>query len=833
MNLGPTMRSGTLCVSATKLLLIITAVVMLNLAGCGPSTPATVNNDQQGPADPKGDSTAPVANPRDLPVQRAATLKIYSDPPGSLVYIDLAPVRNEKEGLALTPCEVEVPRGSYAVSVEKPGGKRATQKVDVQADRDLEFDVSSSPLELDDPSIMNAPLFEAAVGRSIPLRSLNTADKELDPYLTADGLTIYFASDRGGNRGVYTATRPSPYHEFPEAEIVQASSGADLPISPSVSNDGILMVYAVPEKSRLWQLSRSKGDGPFGNKEIARADEQGERAWRSAQLSGDGLRLYWTEEGDDSTITRAAVRPSAAQMFGKTLAFDLPGHHPHLSADGLRQFLFDGTTLKRSRRGTIKQSFGEPEVIAELQPDPYSLSPRHRQFWVTNDEQWLFYCDDPKSGGDLYVIRLSDGPGWGRTLVGKPIEDKMTVAKVETEEKPKPEAAPVDTVDARTQPLPYTTHWTKLAKLLEANKADEAVAAVRQAMDDTKLQGDRKLLAWDLELAEGLAEFNRDVQTALQALKPGETIRINGTRFEFVRYDDPTLHLKLKDKEITKKLTDLTPGDRVALADGPEKAEGAKALRFATYLYFQGKTNLTVAEGWLKRAGDDGEQFHERLAGRLLHQGTGELARGKVAEAIAFLDAVAAAGPGTTAARQASEKRETLYDALEWKAVGPRKWQTGPQGEFITDATRANGSYMMSERQYGDFELTCDWKVEGATALGGIFFRYKGQGKPLENGAKIHLANDPDLKRLDRFATGSLFAVTSPDLNASLPAGSWNTLRIQARGSAVQVWINSKQVLQTTLDKAIPDSGYIMLDGVAGGITYRKVLLYELTPTAK
>ena len=541
------------------------------------------------------------------------------------------------------------------------------------------------------------------------------------------------------------------------------------------------------------------------------------------------MRLYWTEAGDEATVTRAAIRSAPGKLFGKTLSFELPGHHPHLSSDGLRQFTFDGSTLQRARRGTIRQPFGPPEVVTELQPDGYRESAQHRQFWVTDDEQWLFYCNNPRSKGDLFVMRLSDGPGWGRSFVGKPVANKM-VAAVEPEEKTMTDPTPKDTVDPRTLPLAYTTHWAALLKLLEANKGDAAVTLVKQALQQKGMRDDRELLAWDLHLAEALAEFDRDVQQGLQSLKAGATVRIAGTRFEFERLDGETLHVKLKDKQLTRTLENFTPGERVALADtGPEKADAAKSLRFATFLYFQGKLYQSVADGWFKRTGDEAARFQERFAARLLHQGKAEMARANIAAAIGFLDAVApAAGPNSEAANQAILQRETLYNSLEWKPVGARKWQRGDQGEFTAAPPRSNGSYLASDRSYGDFELSCEWKVTEPTAMGGIYLRYSGKGKPLENGAKIHLANDPDLKKMDRFATGALFAIKSPDMNASLPTGQWNTLRIQARGDNVQVWINDKEVLKTTLAKGVPASGTVMLDGDVGGISYRKVLLFEL-----
>lgn len=811
-------------------------LLLLAAVGCGSNSTAPVGDPGNAP-ESAADTAPPVINPRDekLTDANAARVSVYSNPPGCMVFVDLAPVHNDKDGLALTPCEFILPHGSYSISVERPGGKRAAQPLQIEGDRDVEFDVSSSPGELDEPSLQNAALFEAAVGRAIPLASLNTTSQELDPFVSPDGRTIYFVSDRDGSRGIYTATRPTPFHDFGPPTIVLASSGADLPTSPSVSDDSLIMIYAVPEKSRIWQLTRTGVEARFDNKEIMRSDEKQARPWLSTQLSGDGLRIYWTEEAEDATVTRAAVRSAPTKLFGKTLAFDLPGHHPHLSDDGLRHYSFDGTKLLRYRRGSLRQPFGESEVVADIALDDYVASPQHRQFWVSEDEQWLYYCNDPRQSGDLFVVRLSDGAGWGRTYVGKSITDKMAVATSEPEDQPKPEMKPADTVDPRTLPLPYTTHWKTLEKLLESNAADEAVALVKQAQQQTNLAGDRELLEWDLQLAEALAGFNQDVLRGLQSLKPGAIVRVGGNRFEFDRFEAETLHLKLKDKEVTKKLSDLSPGERVSLAEaGPDKPDAATAFHFGTFLYFQGKLQHPVAEGWFKKAGPEGEQFDERLAARVLHQAKGELARGNTAAGIDFLDAVAAvAGPDTKAAKLATQQRATLYDTLTWNTKGPRKWQRGEQGEFSADLKRENGSFLVSDQTYGDFELTCEWKVQGRAAMGGILVRQSADGKPVEKGAKIQLANDPDLRKMDPFATGALFGVTSPDSNAGLPEGKWNTLRIQVRGKDVKGWVNGTEVLKATLPDTIPENGHVMLDGVLGGISYRKVLLYGLVDNAK
>ena len=820
-------------------LVSLIALMLLGTPGCGSSAKPKADDTEADVKSTAADmaSNPPVENPRDIPPgrhQRMAPLKVYSNPPGCMVFVGVEVVRGEGGTFAQTPLEVMVPRGKVTISVERPGGRRATQRVDAPAVEEVEFDVSSALEEGDkftEPSLLNAPFFEASVGRSLELKSLNSPEKDFDPFVASDGLSIWFVSDRGGVRGVYMATRASPYHDFEAPQIVGASGGSDLPASPTVTADGLMLVYAVPDKARLWQVSRKRDTAPFGSKEIIRTDEKSDRVWCSSQLSSDGLRLYWTEEGDD-LITRAAVRASASKLFGKTLKFELPGHHPHLSSDGLRHFSFDGAKLHRARRGSIKQPFGEPEVIAELKLDNYTVSTRHRQFWVTDDEQWLFYCDDPRSGGDLFLVRLSDGPAWGRSPLGTSIAEKVMVAKTE-DDKPKVEKPVEPQVDPRTLPLPYTSHWTELSTLLAAGKTDEALSFAQKSLTAKALANDRTLVTWDIEVAEHVAEFHRDVTRAAEALKPGSTVRVGVTRFDFDRREGDELHLKLKDKAVIKKIGELTPSDLVALADsGPEKADAAKALRIGIFLHFQGKSVEKVSEQWLKRALGEGEIFVDRLAARALIQAQQEIARSKFSDGIGFLDTAITVAPTSDSAKQATKEKETLYDKLEWKTVGNRKWKRGELGEFLADPVRSNGSYLMSEQQYGNLELTCEWKVTGPTAMGGVYLRYDGRGNPFENGAKIHLANDVAQKGVDQYSTGSLFGSDPPLSNASQPEGKWNTLRIRTRDKTVQVAINGKDVLKATLKKGVPASGHVVLDGVAGGISYRKVLVYEL-PTGE
>ena len=117
-----------------------------------------------------------------------------------------------------------------------------------------------------------------------------------------------------------------------------------------------------------------------------------------------------------------------------------------------------------------------------------------------------------------------------------------------------------------------------------------------------------------------------------------------------------------------------------------------------------------------------------------------------------------------------------------------------------------------------------------AKGAGGVFFRYRGRGDPYLFGYKIQLSDDFGSDSLDQQTTGALLNEVSPTTNAVGKRGEWNTLNMRVRGTHVVVTINGKKVLDHRADVTDrkPLRGTVMLDGVIGGISYRKTLLIQL-----
>jgi hypothetical protein len=720
---------------------------------------------------------------------------------------------------------------------------------------------------------LKSPFTQAKVGEPIELTTLNADGRAYDPCLSTDGLTIFFAAERTAGRGIYMATRPTPYEEFSEAELIEASSGSTPVASPSVTPNLLTVAFVVPDKGRIWTLTRSSPDVAFDKSSQPLKYRSGEtEIWRSIQLVDDGSKLYCVrQEGPEAACHVASRIGDAAgkskkkstkskevgevKGYGNWKSFPMPGTHPHLSLDGLRQYEFDGKSLSRATRKSTTTGFTPPQTIVELNVENYIQRADYRQFCVTDDEQWLFYSHDPREDGRLFALRLSSGPGWGFASRGKPLPAGTLIARKTddspTPDQPKPDepSKPNATVaaDPRTQPLPYAAFRAEFESLLAKREFEAAEKLVQARRADPVHEQDRETLGWDLDEVRLDLGFWKDLERALTQIKPGETIRLAGTSGEFTKFDKGVIEIKTRVKPLEKSLTDLPSGDLVALAERAiDRADEAAQLRIAAFLRSESKPAQALIKLRLDKAGVGGREFGERQARRKLHIVQLEFARENIGEGLVLIDDLVAFAPKSEAATQALGLRETLYTTTVWRPLGSMKWDTATPGVFTTTEPPETGgdakkkkksaaallenSYLISPRTFRNFQLALEWKTTGEAAHGGVYFRYAGQGPPRGNAFKIHFANDfASRANADRFSTGALFGLQKPSTNAVKRDGEWNTLVLRVDSDRVRAKINNVDVLDAPLsDPKISDTGYVCLEGETPGVTYRRVLVYEL-----
>jgi hypothetical protein len=127
-----------------------------------------------------------------------------------------------------------------------------------------------------------------------------------------------------------------------------------------------------------------------------------------------------------------------------------------------------------------------------------------------------------------------------------------------------------------------------------------------------------------------------------------------------------------------------------------------------------------------------------------------------------------------------------------------------PKGWKAVDGTlvrEASGGDLMTVDQFGDFELSLEWKLtKGGNS--GIMFRVTPEG-----GETWHTG--PEFQILDNAvhrdgknpitSAGSNYAVHPPTRDVTRPVGEWNDARLVVKGAHVEHWLNGVKVVDYEL----------------------------------
>ncbi len=113
-----------------------------------------------------------------------------------------------------------------------------------------------------------------------------------------------------------------------------------------------------------------------------------------------------------------------------------------------------------------------------------------------------------------------------------------------------------------------------------------------------------------------------------------------------------------------------------------------------------------------------------------------------------------------------------------------------------TEAVKPGDLYL--EGEYGDFELSFEWKV-AVGGNSGVKYRLTGYDGKLM-GPEYQLLDDerhPDGKKGPNRQTGALYDLKEADAGKKkMPAfGEWNITKIVAKGSVLEHWLNGVKVM--------------------------------------
>jgi hypothetical protein len=111
------------------------------------------------------------------------------------------------------------------------------------------------------------------------------------------------------------------------------------------------------------------------------------------------------------------------------------------------------------------------------------------------------------------------------------------------------------------------------------------------------------------------------------------------------------------------------------------------------------------------------------------------------------------------------------------------------------------GGHIVSDREYGNFELSLDWKIEQGGNSGVMYHvieapNYKA---PYETGPEYQMIDDegyPD-KLEDWQKTGADYAMNLPNEKKKLkPVGEWNFSKIIYHNGHVEHWLNGEKIVE-------------------------------------
>ena len=216
-----------------------------------------------------------------------------------------------------------------------------------------------------------------------------------------------------------------------------------------------------------------------------------------------------------------------------------------------------------------------------------------------------------------------------------------------------------------------------------------------------------------------------------------------------------------------------------------------------------------------------------------------------------FAAALSAAEPNQLTAAEKSAGWKLLFDGKSvtgWRSLKSEKPGAGWSATDGALTTVGKAGDLVTAEDFGDFELSLEWKVaEGANS--GVIYRVgltenqtyqTGPEYQVEDNIKGH-----DITPQSHIA-GALYDLVAPAKDFTKPVGEWNVTRITVRGWHVEHWLNGEKTVDVDLGNAAGRAliagskfktmpkfatllrGHIALQDHGDVVSYRSVKIREL-----
>jgi hypothetical protein len=167
-------------------------------------------------------------------------------------------------------------------------------------------------------------------------------------------------------------------------------------------------------------------------------------------------------------------------------------------------------------------------------------------------------------------------------------------------------------------------------------------------------------------------------------------------------------------------------------------------------------------------------------------------------------------------------------DLTGWETSGNAKW-TVEDGMLVgtQGANNAPGD-LFTAQSFGNFIVTLTYRTEWP-CNSGLWFRY--QSPQVAYQADILEYKNPEAYSGTLYCPGKMFLAINKDKELVDREG-WNTIKVQAEGDHVQIWLNGRQVADVHDDTTASGKiGFQVHPGAEFGpmkIVVREILLKEL-----
>ena len=200
---------------------------------------------------------------------------------------------------------------------------------------------------------------------------------------------------------------------------------------------------------------------------------------------------------------------------------------------------------------------------------------------------------------------------------------------------------------------------------------------------------------------------------------------------------------------------------------------------------------------------------------------------------------------------------QSLNGWKNYNAPGITGW-TVQDGCLAASGTGADlTGYIITEKQYANFDLTFDWKIASAGNSGVIYHALEGEkfATPYLTGPEYQLLDDIGFpEKVENWQkTGADYAMHVADTTVKKlnPVGEWNTSRIVFDNGHVEHWLNGKKIVEfeawtpewfalknsgkwtSAPEYGLSETGYISLQDHGSKAWFRNMKIKELPKKEK